>query len=1058
MFSLTVQKSSLAAAAGAAVVYSVFLLAYVATMPDVRLQALLTNSDRVPPGQGVEVQETDGLGSCFGMTPTKGDVVHQLAGRNIRSFTDFASTVAELRTRPLRPGESLTAGSDPTEAPAGSTSTFVQIENEGRFAKVLFSRQGETRMLKGWVPLEPQPLGRLSLSLTWFVLQLGITLLVGLAYWQRPYDSSLRKFWIISILSLVGFLGGNHWWVIAGNLFFLIPFVTCGTILPAVLLDFFLTFPKPRLAVLRFPRIAVALLYAPAVVVVALLWVMIWTGGWMSSDHGSGPLSHLLERLGAYRTATLLPSIRTLVSCAVGLSGVYFGLSVASLVHAYANTRRVHEHEQLRWILWAGLLAIVPISYVMWLAVWNRVEFSFGGAQLPLFIASMLFMLSYVVGIVRHRLLLIDQTLNRGLLYYAVSVGTTLLFSMAVALGTVSTLHQGLSLFGQPILLYLVLSLSVMLLVWLRDRVQRGVDREFFREKYRLDKSLRGLNQAVAGLLDRKSMADRMLASCQEVLQCSRAAVYLKDPNSREFQRLAERRGVGVADDAPEFPPKIEASRELMLAISSGMALQRVRSGTTPVQQVMRAIDSELISGLDVDGTLAGVVVLGTKLSGTGYSAEDVTYLTALGRVAGVSLHFGKVHEDLTHMNVEFARLNDEIVRRQEEVLRVEEELRQVKESERRQQREIESLEQQLSIPRPSKEGTRPTTAATNSTGLIAPAIKGTGPAMLTVLETVRKVAGSASSVLIRGESGTGKELLARALHENSPRRDMPLISVHCAALAPGVLESELFGHVKGAFTDARNDKRGRFQLADGGTLFLDEIGDVPLETQIKLLRALQERTIEPVGGTEPVPVDVRLIAATHQNLEQLITEGRFREDLYYRLNVISIPLPPLRDRGNDIVELAVHFLRRATERSQKEISHFDERVLDCFLKYHWPGNIRELENAVERAVVLAEKDRITLDDLPLSLKNHRVPQRRATDNSPLLGRSAVQGINTPQRGVVPQASSYAPVAPVIGSDEERMMLEEALAKCQGNKTQAAALLGLPRSTYFSKLKKHGIN
>jgi DNA-binding NtrC family response regulator len=300
-------------------------------------------------------------------------------------------------------------------------------------------------------------------------------------------------------------------------------------------------------------------------------------------------------------------------------------------------------------------------------------------------------------------------------------------------------------------------------------------------------------------------------------------------------------------------------------------------------------------------------------------------------------------------------------------------------------------------------------------------------------------VAVSQSSVLIRGESGTGKELLARVLHENSPRRNGPMVPVHCASLSPSLLESELFGHAKGAFTGAHRDTVGRFESADGGTLFLDEIGDLSLETQIKLLRVLQERCFEPVGSSRTIHVDVRLITATHQNLEQLIEQGKFREDFYYRLNVISLTVPALRERIDDVFELALHFLRRASTRAGKQITQIDDEALKALEQYPWPGNIRELENVIERAVVLSEENRITIHDLPADVT--------ATDHRPLLRAN----VSKPSR---PRSM----VSDLAGSDlTEREMLETALRQCGGNKAEAARLLQLPRSTYYSKLKKHAI-
>jgi transcriptional regulator with GAF, ATPase, and Fis domain len=270
------------------------------------------------------------------------------------------------------------------------------------------------------------------------------------------------------------------------------------------------------------------------------------------------------------------------------------------------------------------------------------------------------------------------------------------------------------------------------------------------------------------------------------------------------------------------------------------------------------------------------------------------------------------------------------------------------------------------------------------------------------------------------------------------------MVSVHCAALSAGLLESELFGHVQGAFTGANADKQGRFELANGGTLFLDEIGDISAETQVKLLRVLQQREFEPVGSSKTIQVDVRLIAATHQNLERLISEGKFREDLYYRLNVISIVLPPLRDRPDDILDLAVSFLKAASTRGGKRIARFADNALSCLMQYPWPGNIRELQNVIERAVVLAERESIELTDLPFPIQN--------VTNAP---RSAEFGFarEFPQSLAQTVMTSWSEDDP----ESERRLLMEALRQCNGNKTKAAKRLGLPRSTYFSKLKKYGI-
>jgi transcriptional regulator with GAF, ATPase, and Fis domain len=304
------------------------------------------------------------------------------------------------------------------------------------------------------------------------------------------------------------------------------------------------------------------------------------------------------------------------------------------------------------------------------------------------------------------------------------------------------------------------------------------------------------------------------------------------------------------------------------------------------------------------------------------------------------------------------------------------------------------------------------------------------------LLTLVRKVAAVEQAVLLRGESGTGKELLARAVHDHSPRAGKPFVRVHCAALSASLLESELFGHVKGAFTGAVRDRPGRFELAHGGTLFLDEIGDVSWEVQTKLLRVLQEMTFERVGSSEPIKVDVRIIAATHQDLEKLIRLGRFREDLFYRLNVLPIAVPPLRERSEDIPELVQHFLRVYGKGVQ-----MDDDALATLKAAPWPGNVRQLENAIARAVVIAEGPVLTLNDLPAGLFQPTEEESAPTEDSVVeVAPAGVQGERAER------------------DRREREQLVRALAATKGNKAEAARALGLARSTLLSRLKKHGLS
>ncbi|MCX7848559.1 MAG: sigma-54 dependent transcriptional regulator [bacterium] len=311
-------------------------------------------------------------------------------------------------------------------------------------------------------------------------------------------------------------------------------------------------------------------------------------------------------------------------------------------------------------------------------------------------------------------------------------------------------------------------------------------------------------------------------------------------------------------------------------------------------------------------------------------------------------------------------------------------------------------------------------------------------PAMEHVLNLAARVADSASSILICGETGVGKELVARAIHMASPRRDRPFVAVNCSALNEHLLESELFGHEKGAFTGAISSRIGRFEHAAGGTLFLDEIGDLPPSVQVKLLRALQEKTIERVGSNTPITVDVRLIAATHRNLTQEMAAGRFREDLYYRLNVVTIWVPPLRERREDIPVLAHRFLEACTRDRHKLVKGFTPEAMDILTRYHYPGNVRELQNAVERAVLLTRTEYIQPCDLP---ENFLV----GGPYEPLAGHAA---ITLPLATNLPEAVERL----------EKAIVLHALKETGGNQTRAARRIGISEKSVRDRLKKWGLS
>ncbi|MBW2064049.1 MAG: sigma-54-dependent Fis family transcriptional regulator [Deltaproteobacteria bacterium] len=308
--------------------------------------------------------------------------------------------------------------------------------------------------------------------------------------------------------------------------------------------------------------------------------------------------------------------------------------------------------------------------------------------------------------------------------------------------------------------------------------------------------------------------------------------------------------------------------------------------------------------------------------------------------------------------------------------------------------------------------------------------IIGRSAAMSSLLKTVAQVAPTEATVLLKGESGTGKELIAGAIHFNSLRKDGPFVKLNCAAITETLLESELFGHERGAFTGAHRRKEGRFVQAHGGTLFLDEISEMSLSMQVKLLRVLQEREITRVGGEDVIKVDVRIIAATNKDLMEEMAAGRFREDLYYRLNVVTLTVPPLRERKEDIPLLAQHFLHMFAERNRKQIKGFTPQAMDWLLKYDWPGNVRELMNAVERGVVLSRSDYLDIQDLPLDIQN------RPGDGS---------------------VREDLPLGDLPLEEVEKATILKTLELARGNKSEAARRLGITRRTLHKKLKKYGV-
>ena len=340
-----------------------------------------------------------------------------------------------------------------------------------------------------------------------------------------------------------------------------------------------------------------------------------------------------------------------------------------------------------------------------------------------------------------------------------------------------------------------------------------------------------------------------------------------------------------------------------------------------------------------------------------------------------------------------------------------------------------------------------------NDTGPPIPGLIGSGPAMEEVYQLTRRVARSNASILLLGETGTGKELIAKAIHRLSPRGSGPFVRVNCGALAESLLESELFGHVRGAFTGAIDNRTGRFEAAHTGTVFLDEINSTTAKLQVKLLRVLQEHEFERVGDTQTIRVDTRVIAASNRDLLKEVEADRFREDLYYRLNVITIYLPPLRERHEDIAELVHHFVNLYSDENHRDPPRVRPEAMEALRAYDWPGNVRELQNYIERAVVLAPGDELACDLLPetvLGKKRPRIGRHRVTDLETLAADLVEYGLTT-------AGAQEKQLHEKIVDRVERELIVQVMAECDHVQTKAAARLGINRNTLRNKLKKHGL-
>jgi transcriptional regulator with GAF, ATPase, and Fis domain len=1000
--------------------YSVAVLVYVQMAPDLGLRSAFSAALKAPPSSRM-YQPNPGE-----QLPQNGDVVVELGDLKIATWSDLLAAPRLLR-------DSTAGASNEALGALGAKREIIDgdvvISVRAKFLREVPGSPPET--IQGWCRVGTLPFEDILPTLLWFFVKLALFVIGALVFWKRPTEATAAQFFLLCIVTLGAYVGGYHWTHIAPQPPLVIGFMICGVLLPVVSLHFYLVFPRPKQFLASHPRWTLAAIYGPPLAFLVVILTL----------YARGRFLHL-RGASAEAVTTALDQLRIVTYVYLGVAAAWYLLSIAALMHSFRMVTDATEHNQVKWILFGASLALLPFGYSFYLAIWQPDEFGAGAATWPMFGASVCLTAAYAVSITRYRLMELDKLVSSGASYFFISFFAGLVHYAVALLVTLVFYQQFVD--GPTFTETLAVGLTVLVLMLVLDvargRLRRVLDRRFSREKSQLESTLQRMGQAVGQLVDPPTVAQQLLQATTELLGVVRGAVYLRQGEPAVYKLAGFVGSAPAKTELADDEPLIETlHRQGSVAVWPG-------AGFTPTsaQHQLQVLGLELAHALTHEDRLLAVLVLGPK-DRTPFQPDDLNLLAAFGQVAVLALENAVGHQTIEVLNRDLQAKVEKISEQQRRILALQTQLRQRVGSNGKWAADGKPR----TDPKPdAPAGSVETVASPPANPLLlptAPGVVGSSPHLRQVLELIRKVAANDTTVvMIRGESGTGKGLLAQAVHDSSPRSAKSFVKVHCAALSATLLESELFGHVKGAFTGAHRDKVGRFELANGGTLFLDEIGDISLEVQTKLLRVLQERTFERVGSSEPVTVDVRIVAATHQDLEELIRQGRFREDLYYRLNVFPIFVPPLRERWEDITELAVHFLKQGADRCKKPIAQIDDDVLAILKAYHWPGNIRQLENVMERAVVVAEGLALTVRDLPEdvvhSVELESVPADEIGDDGPV-----AEPVNSVRRDRSER------------NRREREQMLRALEATGGNKAEAARSLGMARSTLVSRLKKLGM-
>ena len=922
--------------------------------------------------------------------PLTGDKITALDGNTIYSWPQFLRTVQQL---PIR----NSADGVPNTVRLG----FYRPSDQTNHESLLL--YGQTS-LENMIP-----------SFLWLVLKMAMVFAGGLILWWKPTEDSARQFFILGLVSLVAYMGGYHWWRIATQPILIFCFQAGAIFLPAVSLHFFMIFPKQKLFLVRRPLITFSVVYG-----VPSLFLFLMITGYFRLRMIYG-----VDAASAEGSNFILREMLLEIYFYLAVAFVWFLGCIGCLIHSFRNASDETQRNQVKWILMGCIAALAPIVYSGFIVFTDASRFGRGGATWPMFAASLFVTASFSVSITRYTLIQLSQYLSSGFSYFLMSSLAGLIYYGIVFSGM---LLVGTQFIEQPSLSQVAMvsgtaMIIILMLDRLRGRMKAALDRRFFKEKIKLDQTFRKMSQAIESLVDPLLMARRLLLTTTESLGVPKGSVFLKAPDFPGF-KLADYLGNAPRQDVI-YNDSVLAK---VLLKGESVCLDLASMPSDPaIRKVLNSLGGVTIVPLQHEEDLTGFLVLGQKGSGA-FTIDDLNLLAAFSQITVLGLVSAEGHKKIDLLNNE---LKGKVVKIAE------------------QQNRILALQSQLSRGSQLSEvtdGQVTDALSVNTAGELhlngqAQKLVGSSQQIKYVMELVGKVAPGGSAVLLRGESGTGKEVVAQVLHEQSSRADKPFVKVHCGALSAGLLESELFGHVKGAFTSAIKDKIGRFEAANGGTLFLDEIGDINQEVQIKLLRVLQEKIFEKVGSNVPIQVDVRIIAATHQNLEELIRQGKFRSDLFYRLNVFPITIPTLKERDDDIPELSYYFLQKACYKLGKTIVSIDDEALLCLRAFSWPGNIRQLENVIERGVVITSSKSLQVDDLPDEIK------AMAYDfNSSVEVANSGQGLIK----VTDQSKSD-----YLRREKDKIF--QALSQHGGNKSKASRSLGMARSTLVSRMKKLGL-